>query len=220
MHGERSVPYGGDVQPDQRGLLEPGGDQRDGVQRRERVHADRHLPERACALRRARCVAPPATSATSPEPATRRAALARTRWRPTGRRAATATRARRRDTCQAGTCTGANPVTCAATDACHAAGTCNPATGTCSNPAAANGTACNDGNACTQTDTCQSRDLHGSEPGDVHGERRSATWRGRAIRAPGPARTRPRRTAPRATTATPARRPTRARAGRARARTP
>ena len=42
-------------------------------------------------------------------------------------------------------------MTCTASDQCHAAGTCNPATGTCSNPAAANGTACNDGNACTPT---------------------------------------------------------------------
>src|SRR5262249_4026555 len=37
------------------------------------------------------------------------------------------------DTCQAGVCTGANPVTCSALDQCHDAGTCDPATGTCSN---------------------------------------------------------------------------------------
>ncbi|HMG20952.1 MAG TPA: hypothetical protein VK607_06530, partial [Kofleriaceae bacterium] len=37
-------------------------------------------------------------------------------------------------------------VTCTASDACHAAGTCDPATGTCSNPAVADGTACSDGN--------------------------------------------------------------------------
>src|SRR5262249_28128771 len=57
---------------------------------------------------------------------------------------------------QSGTCVGANPVTCAASDQCHVAGTCNPATGQCSNPAAADGTACSDGDACTQTDSCQS----------------------------------------------------------------
>ena len=59
------------------------------------------------------------------------------------------------DTCQAGSCTGANPVVCAAQDQCHTAGACNPNNGVCSNPNKANGTACNDGNACTQTDTCQ-----------------------------------------------------------------
>ena len=59
------------------------------------------------------------------------------------------------DTCQGGVCTGSNLVTCGASDQCHGAGTCNPSTGACSNPAAPNGTACNDGNACTQNDTCQ-----------------------------------------------------------------
>ena len=58
------------------------------------------------------------------------------------------------DTCQSGTCQGA-PVTCTASDQCHLAGTCDPSTGQCSNPAAANGTACTDNNACTQGDTCQ-----------------------------------------------------------------
>src|SRR5205809_1047190 len=59
------------------------------------------------------------------------------------------------DTCQAGTCTGASAVVCSASDQCHDGGTCNPATGACSNPAKPNGTACNDADACTQTDTCQ-----------------------------------------------------------------
>ncbi len=43
-------------------------------------------------------------------------------------------------------------VTCTASDACHAAGACNPANGMCSNPNAANGTACalpNVAGACT-----------------------------------------------------------------------
>ncbi|HRI70240.1 MAG TPA: hypothetical protein PK156_38680, partial [Polyangium sp.] len=35
------------------------------------------------------------------------------------------------------------------------AGTCNSATGICSNPNKANDTACDDANACTQSDTCQ-----------------------------------------------------------------
>src|SRR6185503_4853014 len=60
------------------------------------------------------------------------------------------------DTCQGGTCTGATSVVCTAQDQCHVAGTCNPANGMCSNPAAPNGTGCSDGNACTQTDSCQS----------------------------------------------------------------
>jgi hypothetical protein len=58
------------------------------------------------------------------------------------------------DTCQAGTCSGTT-VQCTALDQCHAAGTCDPATGRCSNPVSVDGTACNDGNACTQTDTCR-----------------------------------------------------------------
>jgi RHS repeat-associated protein len=56
--------------------------------------------------------------------------------------------------CQAGACTGGSPVTCSPSDQCHVAGTCDPATGACSNPAAADGTACNDGNTCTTPDTC------------------------------------------------------------------
>jgi hypothetical protein len=68
------------------------------------------------------------------------------------------------DTCQNGTCTGGNPKTCTASDQCHVAGTCDPGTGACSNPAKANGATCNDGNACTQTDTCQSGVCTGANP--------------------------------------------------------
>jgi hypothetical protein len=68
------------------------------------------------------------------------------------------------DTCQAGTCTGSNPVTCAASDQCHVAGTCDPSTGACSNPAVADGTACNDGNACTRTDSCHAGACIGNNP--------------------------------------------------------
>jgi streptogramin lyase len=59
------------------------------------------------------------------------------------------------DSCQAGVCTGGNPVACTAADQCHDPGICNPATGTCSNPNRPNGTACSDGNTCTAMDTCQ-----------------------------------------------------------------
>src|SRR5207248_2918993 len=58
------------------------------------------------------------------------------------------------DTCQAGACVGANPVVCTAADQCHTAGTCDPASGACSNPAKPDGTGCDEGNACTLTDTC------------------------------------------------------------------
>ena len=59
------------------------------------------------------------------------------------------------DQCMAGSCVGMSSVICTASDQCHVAGTCNPGTGNCSNPAAGNGNPCSDGNACTQSDTCQ-----------------------------------------------------------------
>jgi len=60
-----------------------------------------------------------------------------------------------RDTCQSGRCTGADPVQCpGSTDQCHLDGVCDPATGTCSNPAKADGTSCSDSNACTDGDVC------------------------------------------------------------------
>src|SRR5204862_6223641 len=56
------------------------------------------------------------------------------------------------------------PVPCAAADQCHAAGVCDPATGTCSNPAKPDGAACDDGSACTRTDTCQAGTCTGTNP--------------------------------------------------------
>ncbi|MEZ4266521.1 MAG: hypothetical protein R3F39_09090 [Myxococcota bacterium] len=82
------------------------------------------------------------------------------------------------DTCQSGTCVGANPKVCTAPDPCHAAGlcvagvcgagaptdcndndpcttdACNPATGCTHTPAS--GAPCDDASACTTADTCQS----------------------------------------------------------------
>jgi hypothetical protein len=58
------------------------------------------------------------------------------------------------DTCQAGSCTGADPVVCTALDQCHDAGTCNTATGICSNPYKPDGTSCSDMSACTDADAC------------------------------------------------------------------
>jgi len=43
-----------------------------------------------------------------------------------------------------------------ALDACHEVGTCDPASGVCSNPAKPEGASCDDGNGCTTADTCQS----------------------------------------------------------------
>jgi hypothetical protein len=58
------------------------------------------------------------------------------------------------DTCQDGSCVGANPVICQPLDGCHIAGSCNLANGQCSNPIAPNDTACSDLNLCTKTDKC------------------------------------------------------------------
>ena len=58
------------------------------------------------------------------------------------------------DTCQNGVCTGRtrSPARRAISATSLAL---RPGTGTCSDPIAANGTACNDGNVCTTGDTCQ-----------------------------------------------------------------
>ena len=52
------------------------------------------------------------------------------------------------DTCEAGSCT-ATPVVCAPQDICHLPGTCDAATGTCTNPEIA----CDDSDPCT-ADSC------------------------------------------------------------------
>jgi hypothetical protein len=57
------------------------------------------------------------------------------------------------DVCLAGACHG-DPVFCTAQDQCHLAGTCDPSSGICSNPAAPDGTACDDGDTCTSNDQC------------------------------------------------------------------
>jgi hypothetical protein len=77
------------------------------------------------------------------------------------------------DSCQSGACVGGNPVVCTASDACHDAGTCNPMTGMCSNPAKADGAACSDDNACTLGESCHAGVCGGgsavtcSTPGDA-----------------------------------------------------
>jgi hypothetical protein len=68
------------------------------------------------------------------------------------------------DTCQGGICLGGSPVTCSPSDQCHQAGTCDPATGDCSDPAKKDDTPCVDADLCTLTDTCQSGECTGSNP--------------------------------------------------------
>jgi hypothetical protein len=69
------------------------------------------------------------------------------------------------DVCQTGTCVAGSPVTCAASDQCHLAGTCDPQTGACSDPAAPDATACDDGDVCTTGDTCQAGTCGGTPVG-------------------------------------------------------
>jgi RHS repeat-associated protein len=57
------------------------------------------------------------------------------------------------DHCDDEVCIGM-AVSCTASDQCHTAGTCDPATGVCSNPAKADGTTCDDGNPATSSDQC------------------------------------------------------------------
>ncbi|MCK6546409.1 hypothetical protein L6R52_11215 [Myxococcota bacterium] len=68
------------------------------------------------------------------------------------------------DTCTSGVCTGSSPITCAATDACHDDGTCDPATGACVPPPKPDGAACDDGDACTTVDACSSGACVGTTP--------------------------------------------------------
>ena len=69
------------------------------------------------------------------------------------------------ETCQNGTCRNpTSTVTCTASDQCHKAGTCDPATGMCSNPTKPNGSGCNDNNACTTNDACSNGTCVGGPP--------------------------------------------------------
>jgi uncharacterized membrane protein len=59
------------------------------------------------------------------------------------------------DTCQNGACVPGSPVTCAALDQCHLDGTCDMATGTCSNPTKLDGTSCDDGSHVCVSGICR-----------------------------------------------------------------
>ncbi len=61
------------------------------------------------------------------------------------------------DSCRAGVCVGADPVSCSVANDCEDAGVCVPLTGACSPPVPRpDGTACDDGRSCTRGDTCRS----------------------------------------------------------------
>lgn len=71
------------------------------------------------------------------------------------------------DICGGGLCAGMNlcaDVTCVAKDQCHVPGSCDPLTGECTDPLAADDTSCDDGNACTEGDTCQAGACIGGAP--------------------------------------------------------
>ena len=58
------------------------------------------------------------------------------------------------DTCVDGVCIGSDFVQCNASDQCHEIGTCDPFTGSCSDPISYNNKTCTDGDLCTYDDTC------------------------------------------------------------------
>src|SRR5437879_4019774 len=70
------------------------------------------------------------------------------------------------DTCQNGSCVGANPVVCTA-DQCHDPGTWNgTAAGSAAPTNKTNGTACNERNHCKTTHRCQDGSCVGANPVD------------------------------------------------------
>ncbi|MFT7582179.1 MAG: putative repeat protein (TIGR01451 family), partial [Myxococcota bacterium] len=71
------------------------------------------------------------------------------------------------DSCTEGaTCAGADPVVCEALDVCHVAGTCQSATGACTNPPAEDGLTCDDSDVCTLDDQCADGVCAGPTPRD------------------------------------------------------
>jgi len=62
----------------------------------------------------------------------------------------------RTDRCVSGACVGTNPVICTAEDQCHDPGTCDSASGECSDVHKRDGTTCSDGDDCTDDDACVS----------------------------------------------------------------
>ena len=124
----------GTCDPGDRRLLRSAGSDGTPVQRRQRLHADRHLPGRRVHRHQPGRPAPPPISATTPAPAIPATGTCSEPAEADGTACNDGNACTQTDTCQAGVCTGANPVTCTASDQCHAAGTCDPATGVCSEP--------------------------------------------------------------------------------------
>ena len=58
------------------------------------------------------------------------------------------------DACVSGSCVSGAPLVCEALDDCHLPGSCDPATGLCSDPLASDGVTCSDDDLCTQGDEC------------------------------------------------------------------
>jgi hypothetical protein len=60
------------------------------------------------------------------------------------------------ETCEEGTCgSPTQEVECTPLDECHIAGSCNPATGECSDPIKPNNSPCSDDDSCTSDENCQ-----------------------------------------------------------------
>jgi hypothetical protein len=57
-------------------------------------------------------------------------------------------------TCKGGVCTGGSQKVCPPSDSCHNPGTCDPATGNCSNPSASAGTTCGTNQVCDSGGNC------------------------------------------------------------------
>lgn len=66
------------------------------------------------------------------------------------------------DVCQAGVCSG-EPKVCAASNACHEPGECDPTTGECSDPPKADGEACDVEDLCLQGGVCKGGICDGAE---------------------------------------------------------
>jgi hypothetical protein len=116
-------------------LLEPEGRRRDGVQRRQRVHAGRHVPGGFCVGASAVVCAPSdqchvagscnfSTGQCSNPNATN------------GTPCNDGNACTQVDTCQSGICLGTSPILCPASDQCHSVGTCDPASGRLLQPVA------------------------------------------------------------------------------------
>jgi hypothetical protein len=69
------------------------------------------------------------------------------------------------DACESGSCRGVE-IHCSARGACHLEGTCDPATGACSDPIAPDGTRCEEGDLCTARDECSGGTCLAGEPID------------------------------------------------------